>query len=268
MSALRFPRLRFPIFTGFLFLVVLALWSCDPDDDQPLEPGPTGPSLQIFFDPYFEGVPLDIIERKVNVYGSSFEVWNMKFYLSNIQLHGTDSSITLSDIELLDIRTDNNVLGFDLPPGNFTGISFDLGVPQHLNGTANPDFLVSVYSPTHPLSESNGMYWVWQTGYRFMSFEGRYDSLQSDADFLPSSFALHSGRDTLFRSTVEFARDINIVSGITKELNFAIEVDRIFLNDTDSIDIRIDNQFHGSFEQLDLGIKFADNTVAAFRLLP
>jgi hypothetical protein len=255
--------------TKNLFLLATAaifLISCN--DDEVEQPTPVEPQMTLNFSPYFNGSELGIAERFVNVHGYPVEVTDLTFYVSNIQVHDGDVITDLSEIEIINVRNAETTLTFMLPIGNYDAVSFDLGVPQDLNGTANPDFLTSVYDPTHPLSESNGMYWIWQTGYRFCKFEGRYDTVSTTAPSLPLTFALHSGRDTLFRTLDPFPVAMTAGDGAVYDLDFAVDIDKVFLNGSDSLNLKYENSFHGSLSNLDVGIKFANNSAAAFRLLP
>lgn len=253
---------------NLLILAVASIFLMSCNDDEVEQPSPVEPKMNLSFNPYFNGAELGIAERFVNVHGYPVEVTDMTFYISNIQVHDGDEVTSLSEIEIINVRNAETTLSFTLPVGSYDAISFDLGVPQDLNGTANPDFLTSVYDPTHPLSESNGMYWIWQTGYRFCKFEGRYDTISTTAPSLPLTFALHSGRDTLFRTLPPFSRTIAAGDGAVHDIQFAVDIDKIFLNGTDSLNLKFENSFHGSLSNLDVGIKFANNSAAAFRLLP
>jgi len=254
---------------AFLILtsVFFVLNGCDRDDEP--TPPETGPAtMHVAFTPVFEGEEVGIKERFVNAQDCAVEMLNLKFYLSNIQLHGSNGTTTISDIEFYDIRNDKTSWNFEIPDGNYTGISFDLGVPQHLNGTANPDFLISVYDPLHPLSESNGMYWVWQTGYRFFTIEGRYDTLPQSGESLPNTFAFHTGRDTLFRNVEIFEREFTAGPGSATALNFSVDLGRLFKNESSEIDLRVEHQYHGALANIEVGIRMANNSAAAFKLLP
>ncbi len=242
--------------------------SCNPDDDTPT-PDSAEPKMLISFEPNFDGQEVHIGDRFVNVHGCTVELSNMKFYISNLKLYRANGDIAqISDIELIDVKNHIRTLDFEIPAGDYTGVSFDLGVPQELNGTANPDFLVSVYSQSHPLSESNGMYWAWQSGYRFFIFEGRFDTIPDATYDLPRTFAFHSGLDTLFREVGFFSKTFTAATGQTKHLMFSVDIEKIFATENDTINLWHEREFHGSLSQLNLGLRYANNTAASFRLLP
>lgn len=243
----------------FLFL---ALMACDDDD-------PSNPDAKLLmtFDPRFGGTEMQMGEVNENIHGYPFHVSGMKFYLSEITLLDEDSRETrLSEIELIDIAENRRTLEYVVPPGNYSGVKFGLGVPVELNGTNNPDFSTALYDANHPLSVSNGMYWVWQTGYRFFIFEGRYDTVANNSGILPMSYAFHTGTDTLYRHLGPFSKNINIQAGSSKVLSFNLEVDSMFVSGSDTVDLAVESAFHGSAEEIDLGIKVANNLARSFVL--
>lgn len=255
--------------TIFLTLVVasLVLVRCTDDDDNSGTDN-TQPKLLITFDPWAAEDEIHIGDRFQNPHGCTVEMSNLRFYLSNIRLHRSEGEpIDLSEIEFIDIKNHKRTLEFLIDPGAYTGLSFDLGVPEHLNGTDNPDFMVSVYSPSHALSEGNGMYWAWQTGYRFCVFEGRFDTVPNATYPLTRTFAFHSGLDTLFREVGFFPHAYNATAGHSRHMIFKIDLNKIFAGQADTVNLWYEREFHGSLSQIDLGIRYANNTAGAFQLI-
>jgi hypothetical protein len=245
----------------WLMAALLVLSACKDDD-----PAPDAKVLMTF-DPRFGGNELQMGEVHDNLHGYPFSTTGMKFYLSNIRLiSNSGSEVELSEIVLIDFMNNQRTLEYVIPEGNYVGVRFDLGVPVELNGTQNEDFSTSLYSADHPLSESNGMYWVWNTGYRFFIFEGRFDTVPNTTGSLPLTYAFHTGTDTLFRELGPFSKSMNLSGGETALLPFEIAVDSLFATATDTIDLSIENSFHGSPMQIDLGKKLADNMAKSFVL--
>lgn len=250
-----------------LLLLTPLIWACSDDDEMAL---PTGdPKLVMSFHPFYENEDMQFFTKYNNVHDCTFELSMFKFYLSNIALHGTDGdTVMLSDIEMIDFRENMHTLAYTLPGGAFDGISFDLGVPVHLNGTQNPEFLTSVYSLDHPLSSSNGTYWTWQSGYRFFMVEGRFDTIPEASGDLPTTLSFHTGRDTLFRHVGHWNSNISTAAGAENHLQFALDFEKFFAHEGDTVDLRHNRDFHGAPAQMELGHRVANNTAALFRLLP
>ncbi len=193
---------------------------------------------------------------------------DLNFYLSNIRLIAEDSSIVpLSDIEIFSVRNHRTSATYTIPYGKYVGIAFDLGVPAELNSPENPDFSIGDFDSNHPLSESNGMFWSWQGGYRFFSIEGFCDTVPNTAAALPISFGLHSGLDTLYREIPPFSRQFDVGSNDVALISFKLNLDTFFLNENSHIDLKYETQFHGNMTQMPLGIKVADNSAACFEII-
>lgn len=247
----------------FIALIAFMAVSCDDDESNPES------KLFMTFDPRYNGEDIQLGDTYTNIHGYPFNVSDVKFYISNIRLHKSGGDfLEISDIELLRIQENQRSLEFVVPTGNYTGLSYDLGVPPSMNGTNDPDFSISQYSAGHPLSEvtSAGMYWQWTSGYRFFSFDGRFDLEPNTNEFLPSSFAFHTGTDTLFREIGFFIKNVEIDPGETILFSFAIDVDSIFATAADTINLAEVSSFHGAEAQMETGIKLANNMSKAFVL--
>jgi len=244
---------------------ILLLVGCEKDDEAAAE----GPAQVSFtFAPYFDGSEMQISQRFINGDGYPLYISSLKFYLSNLRLITEDSTVVpLSDIEIVDFRNMHSTLSYNIPYGNYTQIAFDLGVPAELNSPENPDFSISVFDGNHPLSESNGMYWGWQGGYRFFSIDGFCDTVPNQDEVLPLSYGLHSGLDTLFRSVPVFNHPFDVSSNDVALVPFAINLNTFFENGSSHIDLKYERQFHGNLSVLPLGIKIADNSAAAFEII-
>ncbi len=252
-----------------LFLIVVSaviFTGCESDD-----PGPVAPvsdaDLILSFHPFYQGEDMQLNTRYNNVHDCTFEVVDLKFYLANIALHyDNGDTMQLSEIELIDFKSHKHTLEYPLSGGEFIGISFDIGVPVHLNGTQNPDFLTSVYSTDHPLSALNNTYWTWQSGYRFFMVDGRFDTIP-DSPTVPVLFSFHTGRDELFRHAGLFHKHITGVAGAHNHLSFALDFENLFQTEHGEVNLRYERNFHGSPSQMELGARIADNAVEMFRLI-
>lgn len=249
---------------AIVLIGLMGLTACEPDDDKPAG---SAPQLSFVFTPYFNNTEVQIAQRFANDDGYPISVHNLAFYLSNLELIREDGTeLRLSDIEIIDLRNMHRTLTFDIPAGEYSGLRFNLGVPAQLNSPANPEFSIGAFDADHPLSESNGMFWDWQGGYRFFSFDGHCDTVPNTAEFLPLSFGLHSGADTLYRILPDFDYPFQVTHSDMKVISFGINLNKLFKNGDSHIDLKYDRQFHGSEEMIDLGIKVANNSAASFEI--
>jgi hypothetical protein len=260
-----------------LLLITLSV-SCTKEDTDPLpppnEPAPTDSvsvvdsTLTISFIPRFNGNGFDLGPTYENVLGYPFSTTEMKFYISNLNLHKLDgSTYELSEIELINIGENENVLEYEVPRGLYSGLSYNLGVPAEMNGTQDGNFNPAIYPAGHPLNEQeSGMYWQWATGYRFFSFEGKYDTIPNSSAFLPLPYTYHTGIDTLFREVGFFQKTINTDTDDAPELFFFVDIDSIFATHADTVDFAESSAFHGMPNQMELGVKLANNMAKSFVL--
>ena len=255
------------LFATFLLVGVVIVTSCVKDDDSNPDASLAMSKVILDFYPMVSGQELQIAERFETPQGYPVDLVQLRFYLSNIALIGSNGTVELSEIEYLDIREHKTTLEFDVPTGEYSSVQFNLGVPVELNGTQNPDFSTSIFDADHPLSSSNGMYWGWTNGYRFFVLDGNCDTVPNVSDILPTPFSFHTGMDTLYRELPAFNRGMSLGDNDIETFHFGIELNRFFENGSDTIDLKVDRSFHGGFEQIGLGIKLANNSAAAFQLM-
>jgi len=247
-----------------LIFIGIVLVSCKQDDE---EEGLA--KVLLTFDPRYEDETIQLGDRFLEVHGYPVEITSMKFYISNIELLSGGTSFFLSDIEIINVDDNRVVLEFEVPSGSYSGVKFNLGVPTEMNGIeeSNPDFMMSLFDANHPLNEDEGMYWNWNTGYRFFTCEGNCDTLDVGTNPLSMQFAFHSGTDTLYRQIPTFNHSISLNANQTKVIPFEIDLGTLFASSTDTIDLRHERAYHGHFNQLPLGLKIANNSSAALKII-
>ncbi len=102
-----------------------------------------------------------------NAFGQSFTVSKFKYYIGNICLQTKNGqSFKSSDCFLVNEEdsASKQIILNDVPEGNYTSISFILGVDSIHNCSG---------AQTGALDPVNGMFWTWNTGYIFFKMEGK-----------------------------------------------------------------------------------------------
>ncbi|MBO2007436.1 MbnP family protein [Hymenobacter negativus] len=157
--------LPFVLLTGLLFS------SCKKDSAEP--PAATVGTLTIDMENVVGSAPL-VLDRSTytSPAGEPFTVSCFNYYLSNFKLQRADGSEYAVPESYFLIRErptgpnpDNGkhfVLD-SIPAGNYTGISFLIGVDEDRNMTG---------AQTGALSPDNYMFWTWSQGYIFLQMEG------------------------------------------------------------------------------------------------
>lgn len=157
-----------------LALVAGLLFSgCKKDQADPVPPEATVGTLTVDVENGVGSAPLVLDNRTyISPAGEQFTVSVFNYYLSNFKLQRADGSEYVVPESYFLIRerptgpNPGNGKHFVLdgiPAGNYTGISFLIGVDEDRN-TAG--------AQTGALSPDNYMFWTWSQGYIFLQMEG------------------------------------------------------------------------------------------------
>lgn len=259
-SALAIMRPLIPHFLSVLFLS--AMVACR--SDRSVKPGPSPPestgTLRMTLVPEWEGEPLETHHEYHNFMDYRVTVEMLKLYFGDVRAIDGQDTLGVKDVDLFDLGNGPVSKDWRVPPGTWVGLRAALGVPDDLN-YADP----ANYGAGHPLSVSNGTYWTWATGYRYVLFEGRFDTDPAGTDDLIASYAIHPG---MRPSYVEFdlvpSGGISVEAGGTTELVVRVAVDRFFHSDEHTINLETENSAHGN--NLPLQWKLVNNVVKSMTL--
>lgn len=240
---------------GLPILLLLALTACRHD---PLI-GPEEPAtgvLKVTFRPTWNGSDF----HKENIYLTAANervlIQMVKFYLSPIVCSG-DTDATASRVELLDITNGPQERTFTMPVGGYDSLRFGLGLPYELNHADITDI-----DPASPLGSAQGTYWTWTTMYRFVMFDGRYDTEPGGTGTPPYQFSLHAGRDECYRErTIPAA--LSITDGGNTELVLNVDLSRFFTDGDQVLDLSQNPQVHGEVQTMSQAMRLSDFAVKA-----
>lgn len=182
--------------------------------------------------------------------GTPIRVEQLKLYISELELFSQGSWQRARAIELLNYENNLSQVSFDFSStvNNYDSIKFNIGVPSELNGSENPSFDPTVYGVNHPLNVTNsGMYWAWNTGYKFILFDAKAD-LNADGT-LEQGISIHLGTSPYL---------INYKTASNSIMDFELKLDSIFQSNQHVIDLNTENQFHGT-SNFELALKFKEN---------
>ncbi len=233
-------------------LVVLFAFSCSKDAPVPPDEVDENGTLELLFEPTMNGAPYQPNQVFIGPNGLRMNMETFKFYLSDIWLLNDNDSLLASDIELADMNTSNGKsLQFRLKPGSYTAMRIGIGVTPALNGTNDPDFNEAQFSIDHPLSIYNNMYWTWATGYIFAKLEGKLDTSSAQNQTPTFTWFYHSGMDTTYTKRKFENLDFSIEKGKTTTLKVGLEVNQIFVEDGDTLNM-VDSYFTHTTDNLPL----------------
>ncbi len=247
-------------FYSFLIVLLLATVGCkDKNEGETTPPSTTG-QLKITLDTRWQDESYNDTAVVQDAYGNQLRIDAFVSYISNLRLLKSDGSThLLKDYSLINFAS-NNVLTFDVPAGEYTGLQFLIGVPADVNTDTDP----AQYPNDHVLSVpgSQGMFWNWNTGYIFTKLEGKADTSGTNQPLL-YGFAYHTGDDH-YSKTATLYKDVSISNGATHNETLRLQIDKIFSPDNGTdIDLTVNPSFHSPGPLMDA---FATNFAHAFTL--
>jgi hypothetical protein len=240
-----------------LCLLLSLVTSCKKDPPLPEPETPLG-TLEIRFKPTMNGVPLEGNSLFTGPNGKRMLIETLKFYWSDIYLHQGNDSILAKDVEFVDLISGALSYRFDVAPGSYSRLTYAVGLSPTLNGTNNPDYDEAQWPLSHPLSIYNGMYWSWATGYIFSKVEGKTDTSATQNQTPTFTWFYHSGLDSLYSPNVLSDLNLNIEKDQTTILVLNLEVNEIFSQPGDTINMQ-NNYFTHTTDNIELARKVIRN---------
>ena len=166
----------------------------------------------------------------------------LEFYVSDIRLTKADNSVvslsSADDVKLFYFGDKIiNSASLNIPAGDYTKITFTLGLGNTLNATTPGD-----YSTDHPMGTNSGNYWSMNNSYIFSKLEGFIDVTNTPGATLNNSFVYHVGGNG-------YTKDITInkefAIGEDETTDFPIKIDILKLwNGSSPVDLKTELQTH------------------------
>ena len=189
-----------------LSILLISLFSCVKKDD----PTPPSANCKTTFENFVGNQPLVLSSAwYTNANGDSFNVTTYKYYITNIKLTKADGSVyTETESYHLINEADANskffVMG-NIPEGNYTSISFLIGVDSTRNTTG---------AQTGALDPINGMFWTWNSGYIMAKLEGTSPQSSASGKSIIYHVGGFSGASSVIRSaTLTFPTNLVVKVG-------------------------------------------------------
>lgn len=251
-----------------ILLIITVSWMGCKKDDPYVAPTEKG-TVNLNITTEINGTPVVLNDVYTDVAGYRYKPNFFKLYISNISFVKNDGSeVFVKDIELLDLYNSPNgeaeTRTYDLELGDYSGVRFWLGVDSVLNYATDVDS----HPAEHPLSIYAGTYWVWNTGYRFMMFEGVYDTVPNGTGTLVNSnnFTYHTGTNPLYaEADLSNAQQTFSLAngGDTYNYDIVLDMNKILYSTTDTIVIK-DNTSTHTTNNYPLAEKLTNNLTKAF----
>lgn len=155
-----------------------------------------------------------------------FEVAN--YYIHGLRLANNESGVIIANEAehyLAGVNEKGEIISSNLIPAPVTKARLIIGVEEMSNSQSETDF--TERAAGDPLSlKDPSMHWNWNSGYKFIRFDGEVDT---DADgIVDTPIAYHIGSNP-FRKIMELDTDIQLESGVNK-INITFDLNRFFEN--------------------------------------
>ncbi|MFN4973113.1 MAG: MbnP family protein [Bacteroidota bacterium] len=159
------------ILSAFLFLMV-GCEEKDPPANQVITPTDfngirftESGTLTVNFEEVFSSLPLKLDpDSFITLSGDTVKITDLKYYISHVSFIRSNGQVYNSqNHKLVDFGNANNGITLNVPAGDYSKITFLLGVDSFNNHAGPLD---------GDLDPSLGMFWGWNTGYIFYRLKG------------------------------------------------------------------------------------------------
>ncbi len=191
----------------------------------------------------------------------------LRFYIAHVMLTSATGEVEIKDLDLLDMENvaagEPLTFTVEAPAGDYTGISFWVGLDSTQNAS-DP----ATFNNDHPLSLATGTFWTWNTGYRFVMFEGYFDTIQNTPGPVSSTrfFNYHTGTNPLYAKAElgNASTAFTIAEGADYTYNLDLDVNKMFYGPQNIA--RSQGAVTHTTSNYELADKFTQNFVRAFTL--
>ncbi len=212
--------------TLIILLISFTVFSCSDDDpvDQPLPQNEVS-TLNLEFNFKVGSEDLLINDREYVLNNEDTVIIDQfKFILSNLRLDGGDSWKDDEGYYLVKASDGSSSfqLSLEIKPGNYDKLSFYIGMDSAMN--FKPESFPILF-------QQEGMYWDWNSGYKFLLLEGRYFSSELTTPNNSIGFLTHIGDMINLRiPEIEIEGGFEIKDQETKTLRFNVNIEEMYNN--------------------------------------
>ena len=235
----------------FILFALFIFSSCRKDKPEP--PAFVENYLQITMQPFFGFDTLFLDSIYLTQEGYKVKFTDLKFFLTNTK----NGDSVLNTVSLYDYR-DNGILLFKSPgdPINYSNLELIIGVDSSINHN-DP----AAFPNESPLNISNAgtMHWGWNTGYIFLSIEGKVDTVLNTPPVFNQNFSYHIGTDA-YKENLQFASlNWQLINNNEYFLPFKIDLKSFLHNASSPIDLANEFITHSASGQEVLSNKVLHN---------
>ncbi len=223
-------KLMRSVLKWFSLILVITAFSCCKEDEDPQPENK--PDLVLEFSHFFNGNDLEFEKIYLTPNQDSVSFARIVYLVSNVKLtnsvDGSEFNVEAGDFLVKPVQGQNTVElrisgnKYSLPTGTWDGIEFYIGLDSATNFA--PESAPKLFT-------DEGMFWTWNTGYKFFVSEGKYFSSSLSFPFV--GVTIHVG-DMV--NLVNLSYDLNPFGGInlktnkTSRINFDVHIEELFDN--------------------------------------
>jgi hypothetical protein len=173
--------------------------------------------LSIAFKHYVNDSILHLDSTYKNSIGQTFTITNFKYYLCQLQLQQDNGKNYFSNDYFLineDEDASKNIMLNTIPNGNYTSISFTIGVDSLHNCSG---------AQSGALDPINTMFWAWNSGYIFLKLEGKSSFSTAPAHIVEYHIGGYTAPSNCIRTiTLKLEQPLIIENNKTTALNIHV----------------------------------------------
>lgn len=231
--------------------------SCSKDEPTVEQPASKAIEGQFKIQMYNNGQAVALNDTLRNINGFNVILNTVKFYLSDVTFISNDSSASISQVELINMKSNEGAsFPVKMYPGTYTSFKANAGLDADLNNSDPASF-----PNEDPLSIYNSMYWS-MLKYRFAIIEGK--AFNADTTFF---LAYHPGTDEVLK-TIELNTPVEW-SATNNMVELSLDVKTLFEgeNSTNTVDFYTEADTHSAnAKQITTAHKIMTNLVASLKL--
>jgi archaellin len=181
----------------------------------------------------------------------------MKFYVSEMKLVSSDQKEQLKKVSLIDFGKSASTNNFSatVNEGKYDSLVFYIGLTPELNST-DP----TKVETNHPQGTESNMYWAWETMYKFLSVEGKFNNKVEDNLNIP--FTWHPGKAPLLKRLSFPLTNFKASSTTPQNLTINFDISQIS-HGPNPVDLKTETSTHSmTDEQIILAKKLMSNFVS------
>lgn len=160
-----------------------------------------------------------------NAFGEPYTISKLKYYISNVIIHGSNQLPENDPFHLINAAEVNNSFEITLNEGNYKKIQFLLGVDSMHNCSG---------AQTGALDPLNDMFWTWNNGYVMFKLEGNSAASTADLQRIEHHIGGYKGANNVATLIdLDFPQSLLIKENTITEIVIETNLDHYWKNNAD-----------------------------------